>query len=400
LSRVNIEETDVLVVGAGPAGLIAGREAARRGVNVIILEKDEEVGNPCHCAGLLSVRGLKEIGIEPSREFVQNEVSGAIFHSPSGITFEVRGRKKMAYVVDRASLDKVLARQAVTAGAELRLGFKPEMFLVEKGVVSGIIGENKETIRAKIVIDAEGSSCGLLKRTKFERPSPEGFLPAVQLEIADVKTDRDLVEIFVGSKVAPKFFLWMIPTGDDSARVGLACKDRKGYEFLQKFVERRLGKHRTTAVRAGFVITSGPSARTYYDGVITVGDAAGQTKPTTGGGVVTGGMCAIIGGEIAAEAVLKDDSSANFLKKYEESWRRELGREFSMMLLARRILNNLSDETIDEIFKTIIESRLQKTIEEEGDIDFQTEVLRTLARQPSLWKVLLRVAGNVLFGKQ
>lgn len=400
MSEVNIEETDVLVVGAGPAGLIAGREAARRGVNVIILEEDEGVGNPCHCAGLLSVQGLKEIGIEPSREFVQNEVSGAIFHSPSGITFEVRGRKKMAYVVDRASLDKVLARQAVTAGADLRLGFKAEMFLVEKGVVSGVIGENKETIRAKVVIDAEGSSCGLLRRTKFERPSPGGFLPAVQLEIADVKTDKDLVEIFVGSKVAPKFFLWMIPTGDDSARVGLACKDRNGYESLQKFVERRLGKHRITAIRAGFVITSGTSARTYYDGVIIVGDAAGQTKPTTGGGVVTGGVCAIIGGEVAAEAALKDDSSADFLKKYEESWRRRLGREFSTMLLARRILNNLPDETIDEIFKTIIESRLQKTIEEKGDIDFQTEVLRTLARQPSLLKVLLRVAGNVLFGKQ
>lgn len=400
MSEVDIEETDVLVVGAGPAGLIAGREAARRGVDVIILEENKEVGSPCHCAGLLSVRGLKEIGIEPSRKFVQNEVSGAVFHSPSDITFKVRGREKMAYVVNRTSLDKALARQAVTAGAELRLGFKAEMFLIEKGVVSGVVGENKETTRAKVVIDAEGSSCRLLKRTKFERPSPGGFLPATQLEIVDVKTDRNLVEIFVGGKVAPKFFLWMIPTGDDSARVGLACKDRNRYEFLQEFVERRFGKHRITAVRAGFVITSGPSTRTYYDGVIVVGDAAGQTKPTTGGGVVTGGMCASIAGRVAAEAALKNDSSADFLKKYEESWRKRLGREFSTMLLARRIFNNLSDVTIDEIFKAIIESRLQKIIEEEGDIDFQTEVLRTLARQPSLLKVLLRVAGNVLFGKQ
>jgi len=400
LSEVSIEETDVLVVGAGPAGLIAGREAARRGVNVIILEEDDEVGNPCHCAGLLSVRGLKEIGIEPSREFVQNEVSGAIFHSPSDLTFEVRRREKMAYVVDRALFDKALARQAVTAGAGLRLGFKAEMFLVEKGVVSGVVGKNKETIRAKVIIDAEGSSCGLLKRTNFGSPSPEGLLPATQLEIADVKTDRDLVEIFVGSEVASKFFLWMIPTGDDSAKVGLACKGKNRYEFLQEFVERKFGKHRITAVRAGFVITSGPSTRTYYDGVIIVGDAAGQTKPTTGGGVVTGGTCASLAGRVAAEAALKNDSSADFLEKYEESWRKRLGKDFSTMLLARRILNNLPDETIDEIFKTIIESRMQKIIEEEGDIDFQAEVLRTLARQPSLLKVLLRVAGNVLFGKQ
>ena len=399
MSRGNVEETDVLVVGAGPTGLIAGREAARRGVNVTVLEEHEEIGVPCHCAGLLSIRGLKEIGVEPSDEFVQNEVSGAVFHSPSDLTFEIRGREKMTYVVDRVTFDKALARQAVSAGVELRLGFKAERFLMKKGVVSGVVGENKETIRAKVVIDAEGSGCRLLKMVDFEKPNPEGFLQATQLEVAEVKPDSDLVEIFVGSMVAPKFFLWVIPTGADSARVGLACKDRKRYNLLKNFVENKLGKHRTTAVRAGCVITSGPSARTCHDGVIIVGDAAGQTKPTTGGGVVTGGICASIAGEVAAEAVLKDDPSAGFLRKYEDLWRRRLGREFSLMLLARKILNRLSDDTIDGIFKEIVKSRLQGAIEEEGDIDFQSKVLRRLARQPPLLKILLRVAGDILFKK-
>jgi len=398
LSGENVEETDVLVVGAGPTGLIAGREAARRGVNVTVLEEHEEIGVPCHCAGLLSVRGLKEIGLEPSDEFVQNQVSGAVFHSPSDLTFEIRGREKMAYIVDRVAFDKALARQAVNAGVELKLGFKAETFLMNKGFVSGVIGE-KEIIRAKVVIDAEGSGCKLLKRVDFEKPNLEGFLPAIQLEVDEIKPDRDLVEIFVGSKVAPKFFLWVIPTGADSARVGLACKDRKRYSILKNFVENKLGKHRTTAVRAGCVIASGPSARTYYDGVIIVGDAAGQTKPTTGGGVVTGGICASIAGEVAAEAVLKDDPSAGFLRKYEDLWRRRLGREFSSMLLARKILNRLSDDTIDDIFKEIVKSRLQVTIEEEGDIDFQSNVLRRLARQSSLLKILTRVAGDILFKK-
>jgi len=400
LSGENVEEKDVLVVGAGPTGLIAGREAARRGVNVTVLEEHEEIGVPCHCAGLLSVQGLKEIGLEPSDEFVQNQVSGAVFHSPSDLTFEIRGGKKMAYVVNRVAFDKALARQAVNAGVELRLGFKAEKFLMKNGFVSGVVGENKETIRANVVIDAEGSGCRLLKRADFEKPNPEGFLPAIQLEVAEVKPDGDLVEIFVGSSFAPKFFLWVIPTGADSARVGLACKDRKRYSLLKNFVENKLGKHRATAVRAGCVIASGPSTRTYYDGAMVVGDAAGQTKPTTGGGVVTGGICASIAGEVAAEAVLKGDPSAGFLRKYEDLWRRRLGREFSSMLLARKILNKLSDDTIDDIFEEIVKSRLQGIIETEGDIDFQSKLLRNLARQPRLLKILTLVVGDMLFKKQ
>ncbi len=394
-----VEETDVLVVGAGPAGLIAGMEAARRGVGVLILEEHEEVGVPCHCAGLLSVRGLKRLGIEPNEAFIQNEVSGAIFHSPSDITLKIRGRGKMAYVVDRVAFDKALARQAVDSGAELRLGFRAESFLTEGGVISGVVGGGGHVVRAKVVIDAEGSRCRLLRKANLERPSPDGLLPATQIEVSEVKVDRDLVEVFIGRDVAPMFFLWVIPTGANSARVGLASKDGRGYAFLQKFVESKLGEHRTTAVRAGYVITGGPSSRTCDDGLIVVGDAAGQTKPTTGGGVITGGMCARIAGEVAAEAVLKDNSSVGFLRRYEDLWRSRLGGEFSSMLLARKILNRLSDDAVDGIFEAIIKGGVQRVIEEEGDMDFQSGILKRLARQPPILRMLPRIAGDLLFKK-
>ncbi|MCW4026273.1 MAG: FAD-dependent oxidoreductase, partial [Candidatus Bathyarchaeota archaeon] len=77
------EETDIAVIGAGPAGLIAAREAAERGTDVTIFEEDSEVGVPCHCAGLLSLNGMKEIKIPPDDSYVQNKVRGAHFFSPS-----------------------------------------------------------------------------------------------------------------------------------------------------------------------------------------------------------------------------------------------------------------------------------------------------------------------------
>ena len=68
--------SDSLIVGAGPAGLLAAKEIASRGFSVKILEEHNRVGVPSHCAGLISVEGLRRIGVEASSRFVQNEIAG------------------------------------------------------------------------------------------------------------------------------------------------------------------------------------------------------------------------------------------------------------------------------------------------------------------------------------
>jgi len=130
---------------------------------------------------------------------------------------------------------------------------------------------------------------------------------------------------------------------------------------------------------------------------MVVGDAAGQTKPTTGGGVIMGGMCAIISGEAAAEAIRTRDTSSRALNKlYERKWRGALGREFSTMLVARRFFNKLSDNTLDRIFKIIIKERLAEEISSFGDMDFQSGVLRRLAKKGLIMKILPFLAGDFL----
>ncbi|MFQ6075263.1 MAG: NAD(P)/FAD-dependent oxidoreductase [Candidatus Bathyarchaeia archaeon] len=388
------EGFDVLVVGAGPCGLIAAREAASRGLRVVVVEEHQEIGLPVHCAGLLSAEGLKAIGVPPSSHFVLNEVRGANFHSPTGLSFTVEGRR--AFVANRTAFDKAIATQAARLGAGLRLGFKAERLEAKSGFVSGVVGGDGESIGASITIDAEGYGCRLLRGAGMKTPDPRGLIPAVQMEVAGVDVDPDYVDVFVGREVAPGFFAWIIPMGPDSAKVGLASRGANPRALLQRFVRERIGSCQALAVQAGCVSTGGPSSRTYGDGILIVGDAAGQTKATTGGGVITGGICAKIAGETAAEAVLHDDVSSKHLQNYERRWRKRLGREFNTMLWARRVANALSDTTIDRIFRAVIRDGLVRVIEEEGEIDFQSLVLRRLAMHPSILSIIAHVISDIL----
>ena len=387
---------DVLVVGAGPTGLLAAREAASRGAVVQVLEEHQEIGLPNHCAGLLSVRGLERIGVVPEQRFVQNEIYGANFHSPDGLSFTIRSRRVTAYVVDRSVFDRSLAVAAARAGARIRLGFVARDLFVdgESRIISDGGGEK---FGGRVVIHAEGVASGLSARMGMSLVDSRNVLSAVQFEVSRVNEDPGLVDIYVGQSYAPGFFAWVIPTGVDSARVGLACRGGNAYEALRSIVRVKLGDPQVLGVRAGRVITCGPISKTVAPGLIAVGDAAGQAKPTTGGGVITGGVCAKIAGRVAAEAAAKNDVSEGALGSYETEWRGVLGSEFAAMSRARRVFNRLTDRTIDKLFRVVSEEELYREVEETGDMDFQGLVLHRLARNPRVVGVLPSVLRDLIF---
>ena len=391
---MKLDETEILVVGAGPAGLIAAREAAEKGAEVTVLEEHSEIGIPCHCAGLLSVRGLKAIGVPGEGSFLQNMVRGARFFSPSGLSFTVEKDEAIACVVDRSLFDKSLARQATEAGAQIRLQSRVRRIRrVKAGIVA--LGE-QESAKAKILIDAEGASSGIVRAAGLKPLNRDCILPGLQFDLRGVALDPDYVEIHVGRRVAPDFFAWVIPLSEDSVRVGLACKGPRPKEFLDRFVDARFGYENDLeriASRSGRVIICGPIEKTFGDNLLVVGDAAGQVKPITGGGVILGGICASIAGEVAAQAAKHEDCASEFLGRYETLWKQRLGREFRMTLLARRTLNRLSDKGIDKLFRVVIDENLQDLLSDEGDIDFQTGVLREILKRKEILRTLPSFLG-------
>ncbi len=391
------EETEVLVIGAGPAGLIAAREVARQGAEVTVLEEHEQIGVPCHCAGLLSIKGMETIGAPPHGAYVQNKVKGATFFSPSGISFTVERKEPVACVVDRSILDNWLAKQATEAGAHIRLGQRVNAIKRVQGRIIGVT--EKRQYEAKVVIDAEGIASRTLKALGLEPLKPACMLPATQFVLKGADVNMDYVEIHVGRHVAPGFFAWVIPLSEETARVGLACKGTNPKEQLQQFIRDRFKnskKPEKVNTSSGVIITGGPIENTVDDGFLVVGDAAGQVKPTTGGGVILGGICAATAGKVAVEAVNADDFSELFLGRYENSWKNVLGKEFKSALFARRVLDQMPDKTVDKFFKAIIEENLQDELSAEGDMDFQRSVIIKILKRKEVLAVLPSLLRAVL----
>lgn len=385
---------EVTIVGAGPAGLLAASEAARGGVSVQVYEDHPRIGEPCHCAGLISVDGLRRLGVK-SGDFILNEVRGCRLHSPSGITLEAYGREGKAYVIDRVSFDKALAERAEGEGASIVLSRRVERWLYDGNRIVGISGRGYE-VESQVSIDAEGVPPLLSPLAGLERPS--GLLGGVIVKVEGVEVEQDMVELWFSRQTAPGLFAWVIPLNEDTARCGLATSSGEPYSRLRVFLSRRFdGEPKHSRPRRGFVITGGPIPRTQVDGMMVVGDAAGQTKPTTGGGVVLGGLCAIEAGRVAAEAVSLGDASARILKRYERAWKSMLGGEFSSMSLTRRLLNRLEDRHIDELFRAFREARLEGVLTilvEEGDMDMQRVVIERALRDRRLLALTLRVLGR------
>jgi len=383
------EETDILVIGAGPAGLIAAREAATRRADVVVLEEHEEIGKPCHCAGLLSLKGLERLGAPADGAYVQNKVRGARFFSPSGLTFTIEKNEPVACVIDRSIFDRFLAQKTAEAGA--RISLNEQVNNIKRSEKETEIQSENKKFRAKMVIDAEGVSSRILKDMGLKPINHDSVVPGIQCDLENVGVDPEYVEVHFGNRTAPRFFAWVIPLSENEARVGLGCKGESPKERLDEFVRRRFGIEKNLGrgdIRSGLIITGGPIDRTFSDRFIVVGDAAGQVKPTTGGGVILGGLCASIAGRIAAEAVDCGDCATSFLGRYETLWKDELGKDFRLMLLARKVVNRLSDKAMDKLFNAVIEENLQGIFSAEGDIDFQSTVILKMLKKKEILGVL------------
>ncbi|MCD6465113.1 NAD(P)/FAD-dependent oxidoreductase [Candidatus Bathyarchaeota archaeon] len=399
------EETDIAVVGAGPSGLIAAREAAMRRAKVIVFEEHPQIGLPCHCAGLLSIKGLKKINAPLYKDYVQNRVKGARFFSPSGISFTIERKEPVACVVNRRLFDCFLAKQVMKTGSEIRMKSRVQMVKRDEDGRWVLNIRGGSPVKAKLLIDAEGSSTRILKMTELKTLETNKLLKGLQVDISGIELDSEYVEVHFGNKIAPGFFAWVIPLGDKAARIGLACRKFRPKDLLFNFIKKRFGDLEKISIHtfySGSIITCGPIKRTYANGLLVVGDAAGQVKPISGGGVILGGICASIAGRVASKAVELNALGKNFLKNYESEWKAILGREFRVSLLARKILNLLSDRDFDKIFSIIGDKEVLHEVSVKGDMDMQgTSILKAFRKRRRILKflpIIFRAAFRGLVG--
>ena len=389
------EKPDIIVVGGGPCGSYSAYTAAKLGAEVTVCEEHEEIGAPKHCAGHLNVSSLERLGIRVPRAAIENEIKGAVFCSPSGKEFVLRCRAPVTYVVNRELFDKHLADLAVKSGVHYRLKSRVKSLIFDSGSVKGVALKGEERLEANVVIDAEGCSSALLKKTGLKGLESSMIVRGIQAEVDGAEdVDEDMVEVYFGKNVAPGFFAWIIPRKDGSAKVGLATRVGNPRDYLRRFMEKhpvaskKLKKSRTTYTSLHPIPLEGPLPKTYSGGFLAVGDAASQVKPTTGGGVIFGLTCARVAGEVAYEAVKRQDFSEAFLSRYQSRWKRLVGFDLAAMLRMRRMLDSLSDSRIDGMIDLCRKLGIDSVLEKVGDLDFQGRTLIPMIKYPGTLAVI------------
>ncbi len=388
-------DAEVIVIGAGPVGGLAARQLARLGLSVLLLEDHKQVGRPVHCAGLIGIEGLHGLGVHPEKSVVINRVCGSVLHSPSGFTLTVDKGKPHAYVLHRDLLDQQIVREAEMAGAKLLLGNRViRCQLSQSGVKLTVRkGGTKREFRANLVVDAEGISARLARQNGLPGPRKSFILRALQYEVSNVSLPTDRVHLCFDNRFAPKFFQWIIPLDAHRARVGLASAGSKVRKSLEKFLSRTpiLKDAQIDKRYGGLVYSGGPSGKNVVERFIAVGDAAGQTKATSGGGVVYGGRCAIIAAASIQRALRNGRYHHKELANYDKQWRRAYGRQFNQMALLRRVINCLNNKELDKLFQVTQQSSVRELVETKGDIDQQGRLITASLTNPFLLAQLAKI---------
>ena len=372
-----MDHYDVAVIGAGPAGSMAAKYAAIAGARTVLLEEHAAIGWPVECAGLLGAGALAESELAGG-SFILRDMFGAAIFSPGGSRLDFKAPSCKAYVVDRRLFDRAVALDALRKGAELRLCSFVRKMKPEEGKCTLTLAGGEE-VEAKIVISAEGVR-GRLARQAGIMP-PEIILSGAQVEIPFAVEDPESVELHLGP--APGLFAWVIPTDEKTARIGLCARER-GCEHLRAFLKtermrKRIRGSATTMNVGG--LPMGPPAATAAAGLLAVGDAAGQVKPTSGGGIYPGLVAAKIAGGVAAAAALENDGSAERLQEYDRLWRAKLGRELEIGMRVNRMLNKMSASELDGVVGYLARKPgLIRAIEEHGDIDRPSRLMARMLR--------------------
>ncbi|MCL7412131.1 MAG: NAD(P)/FAD-dependent oxidoreductase [ANME-2 cluster archaeon] len=399
---------DIVVVGGGPAGAMSARYAAMNGARTLIIEEHRAAGSPVQCTGLVSSKTLDVCGIR-SGPWVYQEVTGAHIFAPDGSNISIGGEKVRAYVVDRKMFDRNLLRQAAAEGAEVMIGTKAVGLQDVDGmkVLEVVYSGRKMRIKAGVVIGADGVQGSIARWSGLGQV--QKVLSGVQIETVYDVADTDHVEVFVGRAV-PGFFAWVVPVSDNTARIGLCVDPARtqlsAYEHLMQF----LATNPRMKARAGSgcsdmvvgCIPLGPQSCTVSNGVLISGDAAGQVKPTSGGGVYMGALCAKIAGEVAAHAALSGDTSAEALMEYDKRWRHAVGRELAVGMRIHKVFGRLDGEDFNELIRFCGEPEVLELINQYGDIDHPSVLLGKLVARTKGKKLLgvFRVALKAMMGKE
>ncbi|MGE4275374.1 MAG: geranylgeranyl reductase family protein [Candidatus Methanomethylophilaceae archaeon] len=382
---------EVAVVGAGPAGCMAASLLAPK-YRVTVLEEHAVSGEPVQCTGLVSDRVLRLAGTDCP---VLNSIHGARVHFPGGGVLSVRSPERKATVIDRSLFDSLLAEKALDAGAEIEYSAQYLSHSLKPDALSLCYRQSGiQEMEARLLVGADGQN-SRIGRSMGGNP-PREWVRGLQVDLDIESSEKDMVDIFVGSQVAPGFFAWSLP-GGDFTRVGLCVSWEHGPPnvYLNHLLESLRFTDAKVLRRHNGRIPLGGRPRSYGERLLLLGDAAGQVKPVSGGGLQPGLSAARCLAQTASQALEADRLDSGYLSAYERRWKKTVGRELSQGYRLRRIYVRMSDGKLDEAFQLLDRDDVSALLQK-GDIDHPSSLAPKMLRHlPSLLRFSPLLLGSL-----
>ncbi len=347
---------DLIVVGAGPAGSSAAYAAAKNGIKVALLEKEENVAQTVRTSGVTWIDYAKEFGIP---EDCYNPIRTYNFCSPNN-TVSISDSKPKAAVLDVRKTYRFLADMAKRNGAEIFVNTNVTNVIKENESIVGVkasIPNDEMIFRARMIIDASGfqsavsKSLGLVKQ--WER---FGVGAEYEAEVENIKSDTWW--LMVGQMYSPAGYAWIFPLGKNTVRIGVGVGKPESQvdptQRLDELIEKGagpikdLGKITKKEFHYGLIPNEGLSRKTVYDNLILVGDTAGMANPLVLEGIRYAIKYGRVAGDVASKAIKAGDTSEKALQHYEETWKKEIESKIKSAHKVQAKWLKLSDDDWDK----------------------------------------------------
>ena len=369
---------DIIVVGAGPVGSYTAYLLARKGLDVGIFERNASVGEAVNCTGIVSAECLRNLHLPDG--VIMRQIDSIRAVSPSGNCLRYHSASPLAYIVNRSLFDREMNAMAEREGVTTYLNARVEEIEVTRSTFKVRLegGGGEKEFSSRIGVVATGFELNSLRGLPGDK-KPMDFMFGIQTDVT--MEDIGDIEVYFGEAVAPGSFAWAVPTNGKSAKAGLIVK-KDPVNFLKKFLRNPLIAQRLTACGSRMRCSPIPIkriAKSYADRLVVVGEAAGQVKATTGGGIYFGLLC----GEIAASAIVKafrkGDYSGKMLKEYETEWRKRIEPELKAGVMLRNIFSRISDRQIDILMDLAKKDGIMPLVEK-AHFDWHKDLVSHLVR--------------------
>jgi digeranylgeranylglycerophospholipid reductase len=365
---------DFIIVGAGPVGSYLAKSLAEEGCSVGVFERKKEVGEGVICSGIIGKDAYDKFNLPGSA--IIRKISSMKLFSPSLIELEYNKENPFAYIADRRVFDKELVGEASREGAEIFLESKVFDINREKDGMLIKYSKNGQEFEksARCIIIASGTNFALHKKIGFS--VPENILWGNKVEAVGGDGEGS-VEVYILSKPDLSSFGWIIPLNGHT-RIG-ALSRKSSREPLESLIFKSNGRFNVNMDKVEKApIACGNSKKIADERVIAVGEAAGQVKTTTGGGIYYGLIGASIAREVLLKAVKTNNFSVKAFKEYENIWSDKMGNEIKNGIMVRNVASKTTPQLVDNVFDFLKKNpSIKEDLENRFSFDYHQDIIKS-----------------------